>query len=281
MDDVRHQIEPILELVEQPRLADSRLAHDRHHPRHRACGNLVILTFEDAELCVSADHPCLDAFDPARRHPERSGLRGVNDVDAYRFRLALDVNRAQGSDVEDAADVPVGVVRDENTADRCRLLQAGREVDGVTHRRELAGRADRAEQHGAGGDSDAHPDAVARLVTESRNLPLQLESSANGALRVALARRVRAPQRHDRIADVLVDVSTMLTQHGVEPPPHLVDDLRDDLNVERLGERREAADVGEEHRRLTPPLTRAADRSQPLAQRRESDFDRIVTDRLA
>ena len=124
VDDVRHQIEPVLELVEQPRLADSRLADDRHHPRHRPCGDLVVLTLEDAELPVAAHHPGLDAFDAARRHPERSGLRRVDDVDAQRLRLALHVNRVQRGDVEDAADVPVGVVRDENTADRRRLLQA-------------------------------------------------------------------------------------------------------------------------------------------------------------
>ncbi len=89
------------------------------------------------QLGVPANHARLHALDAARVQPEGARLGLLDDIDLHRFRLALDGQRLQGLDVEDAAHVAIGVVADEDGADRRGRLQPAGQIDGVAHGGEL------------------------------------------------------------------------------------------------------------------------------------------------
>ena len=72
----------------------------------------------------------------------------------------------------------------------------------------------------------------------------------NGAARVVLVRDGRAEQRHDAVAEELVDgalVAVDLGQHQLESAAH---ERMHFLRVEPLGQRGEARHVHEQHRDL-------------------------------
>ena len=89
--------------------------------------------------------------------------------------------------------------------------------------------------------------------------PRDAERGVHRPPRVVLVGDGRAEQRHDAVAEELVDralVAVHLGQHELEGPAHQPVDL---LGVEALRQRREARDVHEEHRHLLAlALERAA-----------------------
>src|SRR5438045_835228 len=77
----------------------------------------------------------------------------------------------------------------------------------------------------AGVDADAHADVVAVAADRVADR----ERSADGALRVVLARHGRAEERHHRIADELLDRAAVALElaadalpEAVEQPPHVL-----------------------------------------------------------
>ena len=81
----------------------------------------------------------------------------------------------------------------------------------------------------------------------------QVQRGAHGPLGVALDRDRRAPDRHDRVADELLDHAAVAADHRagrVEVPRQQLAHL---LGIARLRQRREADQVGEQHR-AHPPL---------------------------
>ena len=106
---------------------------------------------------------------------------------------------------------------DQHTVGRRGVFEAARQVHGVADGGELTGRADPAEQDGAGVDPDPKME-LARLVgSKPVHRPLELERSPNGELGVVFARRVRSPDRHQGVTDVLVDSTAVVGDHVVEP----------------------------------------------------------------
>ena len=87
----------------------------------------------------------------------------------------------------------------------------------------------------------------ARLVAERGDGGDEVERRAYGALGVVLGRGRRAPDRHHRVADELLDRAAV----ELDQPSARVEVAREQLahllRVARLGERREADEVGEEH----------------------------------
>ena len=211
------QLDPVLELVQQPRLADAGVADHRHAPCLGCGHDPVELAPQHVELWPPADHPRLDTFDAARRHPEAPLLDAADEVHADGVRLALHEHRFERLDVEDAPDVAVRVVGDEHAAVRCQALDPAGDVHRVADRRELTAPGDHPEVGRPGVDPDAHGQLV-RITTPSDHL-LHEEPGAHGPLRIVLPRRRHAPHRHHGVADVLVDVPTEVGDHGVEAQP--------------------------------------------------------------
>ncbi len=95
----------------------------------------------------------------------------------------------------------------------------------------------------------AHPQAVdPGLLAERLHRCDEVERRANGPLGVVLRRHRRPPHRHHRVADELLDHAAVQPD---EPPARVEvagEELAHLLGVARLGEGREADQVGEEHR---------------------------------
>ena len=186
------------------------------------------------------------------------GRAPCTDVRRHRLLLALHRERPERLDLEEPADVAVGVVGDEDAADRRRVLEPARHVHGVADRGELTGRADGADERRAGVDADAHREAVVGRRAELGQRLLQAERGADGALGVVLAGDVGAPDGHQRVADVLVDAAAVLDDDRVEPRPQRVHEVHHELGVAGLRHRGEAADVGEQDRDLAAPALAGA-----------------------
>ena len=115
-----------------------------------------------------------------------------------------------------------------------------------------SGRAPRAIERLAGRDPDAHLELA--LLGERLS---DGERSANGSLGIVLVCDRRAEDRHDRVADELLDrpaEALELGAHarvvGLEQAPHV-------LGIHALGPRREADEVAEEARDDLALLARA------------------------
>ena len=242
--------------------------------RSGAAGSLAArkVSWSCCNSVVAADHGHLDALDAAGGGPEGAGLGALHQVDAQRLGLALDLERRQRLDIEQAAHVAVGVVGDQDAADGRRVLQPAGDIDGIAHGRELRRGADVADQHRAGVDADAHRQRHVVLPAESGQRGLQRQGGAAGLVRGhPRAPCVRAPEGHHGIADVFVDDAAARGDLAVERLPEGIHQLGDLLVVEGLAERGEAGDVGEEDGDLFALRFGLAclggERSQLLAQR--------------
>ena len=131
-------------------------------------------------------------------------------------------------------------------------LDAGRGVDEVAGDHALALRAD-VDRRLAGEHADARlepgrPD----LGAERLDRRDEVERGAHRALGVVLLRDRCAPHGHHRVADELLDGSAV----ALDQPAGALEVARQQvahvLGVARLGERREADEVGEEHRDVAP-----------------------------
>ena len=145
-------------------------------------------------------------------------------------------------------DVAGGAVRrlvDEDPVDRRRALEAGGGVDHVTGRHPfaLARPGSEGDERLAGRDGDANLEpAVVRHRLADR------ERGANRAFGIVLVGDRRPEEGHDGVADELLDGAAVALELGAQLLVVRPQDRVDVLGVERLGPRREADEVGEEHR---------------------------------
>ncbi len=162
-----------------------------------------------------------------------AGARPQRPVEAERLGLALDRDRLELLEVEDALCRAVRRLRAADAVDRRHSLQAGRGVDDVSGNEPLALRP-------AGADGDdrlARVDPDAHLERERRVLRVQLghrlqdaKAGPDGTLRVVLVGDGRTEDGHDRVADELL--------HG---PPVALDllaearEVRADAGADVLG----------------------------------------------
>ena len=79
---------------------------------------------------------------------------------------------------------------------------------------------------------------------------------------------------------MLVDVPVVVGDDPVEATPQAVHHLGEDLGVERLGHRREAAEIGEQDGDQ-PPALLPAGQFQLLAERGDRGVDDVVVDQPA
>ena len=147
----------------------------------------------------AADLPDVDAV-------ARTGLDGLVHGDGR--RLALRVDRLRLAKLDGSLGRPVGRLVDEDAVCGSRGLQAGGGVDDVSGRHPLALLGTGVEPHERLAGRDAHADVeLARIVglVQLRDRLADGEGCTDGALRVVLTRGRRAEDRHDGIADELLD----------------------------------------------------------------------------
>ena len=123
---------------------------------------------------------------------------------------------------------PVGGVAHVDGSRQGSRLDARSGVDQVTGDHPLSGRSDR---HRRLSGEDPCPRSQVRpadLLAESRHRLGEVERGANGAFGVVLLRHRRAPDRHDRVSDELLDGPSVAADQrpaGVEVPAEEVANL--------------------------------------------------------
>ncbi len=129
-------------------------------------------------------------------------------------------------------------------------------VHHVAHRRVVAARSERTDQHLARVDPDPHADRHVKLGSGGVQGLLHAQRGSHGPLCVVFVSHRRTEQGHDGVADDLVDAAA----EGLDVDHHLleagVDQVLHPLGIVGLRQRSEAHQVGEEHRD-DPPFVAA------------------------
>ena len=239
------------ELVEQPRLAAAGVADDAHQaaaPGLRLGQQLA----EPAQLAL-APHEA----------PERA-LGGVLEgrlprrhaddlVGGDRIALALDGERTGRQQPQLAPHQTRGGLGDQDLAGRGGLLQPGGDVGrvadgGVVHAQVVADGADhdeaRVESH-AHGQLGARPEAGVRAAILQRTA--DLEGGHGRAAGVVLVGQRRAEQRHEAVAEELVDGALVAMDLGQRQLEESIEQIVHRVGAEPLGQRGRADQVAEQH----------------------------------
>ena len=254
LEPSRAVVDLTLKLVEEPRLADARLAHNQHHLALSRLGAPEAI-LQDLKLAL-APHERREPPLGLDVEPGARDARGHHEPRRHRLALPLERERPQGPGLEVAADGALDRFGDDDLARGRRLQEPGGHVGGVPDRgvvhAEVA--ADAADHHQARVEALAHLELDAALLLELGAIAghgrADTEGRVHRSLRVILVGDGRAEQRHDPVAEELVHgalVPVHLGQHQLEGAGHEGVDL---LGIEARGDRGEAGDVHEEHRDL-------------------------------
>ena len=152
----------------------------------------------------------------------------------YRLGLAV-ANDVSGRSIRDLAD--------EHAVDRSSRLHARRRVDDVPCHERLAFRGTRLEADD--GFTRVHCDPYLHVCLPGRPLA-DGESRADGALRVVLMRDGRAEDRHHRVADELLDRSSVSLELRAQVSVIRREQAAHVLGIHLLGARGKANEVAEE-----------------------------------
>ena len=194
---------------------------------------------EQAQLVVAPDERRLE-----RVRPAASAALGDDAHRApRRDRRGLALEQLLAGFLEDDR-LRRGALRrlaDEHGAGRRDGLEPARGVHEVARDHALVRRADR--DRGLAGQ-DAGPGLDRRA--EGAHRVDELEAGPDGPLGVVLVRGGRAPDRHDRVADELLDRPAVALDDVAGELEVAAQELAGLLRVAALGERREADEVGEQ-----------------------------------
>jgi hypothetical protein len=239
------------ELQQETRLADARLAIDEDR---LALAGLDIgkAALEQGQLVRASDErgePALALGLQAAAHAART----LDAVRPDRERFALDADLTHGLEDEIGAHDLGDVLAHEDLAGLRKREQPRRQVRGIPDRGVVHAEvvADLADDHGARVEPHAHLELDASLgaqvVAVRGERPLEAEGRVDRAQRVVLMGDGRAEQRHEPVAEELIDgtlVAVNLAEHQLEGTVHESVDV---LGIEPFGQRGEAGDVDEEH----------------------------------
>src|SRR5438132_2006282 len=271
--DIREgRLEPLaLQLVEQARLADAGLAHDRDDLAAAAPGPLAALA-QKRQLPGAPDQrhePPLDRDLEARAPPALPG----DPPGADRVVDPLDAPHATILGDEVAAHEPMSGLTNQDSARRRFRLQPRRQIDRLALRRVVHAEvvADLPHDDGARVQPDAHREVDPALAAQRLGIlalrALDRDGRRHCPHRVILVGDRRSEERHDAIARELVDRALVAVNrlHEVDEAP--VHDTMEVLRVESGRQRREADTIDEQHRHLLAlALQRAAGGEDLLGQ---------------
>jgi hypothetical protein len=200
----------------------------------------VVQVLEEPQLVVAAHERRLEGVGPAPAAALGDDPQGPERRDGR--DLPLEQLLADGLEGDGRRGRALRRLPHQHGSRRRHGLQPRRGVHEVARDHALVGRAERdrrlaGEHAGAGRDSGA----------DGPNGIDELEGCAHGPLGVVLARDRRAPDRHHRVTDELLDRSAVPRDHVRRDREVPRQGLADVLAVALLGERGEADEVGEHH----------------------------------
>ena len=106
--------------------------------------------------------------------------------------------------------------------------------------------SDAARDDFAGRNADVHVERLGRRRVEVRHRPHNRVGGARRACRLVAMRHRSAEDRHDRIADVLVDAAAEALDDRVDDAEEALEQLMDVFGIELLRQLRIAAKIGEQ-----------------------------------
>ena len=240
------------QLLGEPGLPDAGLPQQQEQRPTGVADRVLDAVAQEAQLGLAPDEPRPVALrSVARRRDRRLGPPRRHELLA-----SLDVDRLERLVADRAARRRERGRADDHLAGLGGALQPVGRVHDVAHRRVVAAGPERAHQHLARVDPDPHADVDAQLGRGQRERLLHPQGGAHGALSVVLVRGGRTEQRHDGVADDLVDAAAEGVDLGHEPPEAVVDQVLHLLRIPRLGQRGVPDQVREEDRddpTLIPP----------------------------
>ena len=218
--------EPAPQLAHEARLADARVADDRHELGCAAGRDARVGGAELFELALAPDERTAQPADAARAHQgERPGEPAATDAAGLAFCL----DRGRFVELEGTAHRGGRTLADEGFAGRRRLLEARTHVDGVAGD-EPASLPRAADDDLPCVDADPQCELVAEELAKP---PVHRERGVQRTLRVILERRRRAEGRHHRVANELLnrpagrfDLSCHRVVEAVEDDPRPLRVLR-------------------------------------------------------
>ena len=250
----RMQIETVLQLVQQPALAQAGVGDQRRRLQAAAGRGALEGGQQPRQFGLAADECSLDVADAAAGHPECAWPCRQHEVGGKRLVLTLDLQRWLRLHLEDAAHLTPGVVADAQGADRRALLHARRNVHGeAADRAFLVDTAAEQHQPGVGADADVeagHP----VLSLYLRGMPLrrrqQCQAGAHRTFGIVFASPVGTEGREYAVAGVLKHAPAVLVDDGGKALQRAVHHVEQVFGVELPRQRRRAHHVQEQHRDL-------------------------------
>ena len=190
-------------LGNEPALADPRRAKDREELARPAGDSPLKGLLECVELALSADHLGIETW-PVPDRP-RDPLQPVGD---HGLRLALERDRLGWADLDSIADELVRLIPEHDLAWSRDLFKSRRDVDGIAG--DACGRARcLAVDNFARVQPHPHLDADAEIAQQALVQDAQRGSHlcrpAHRSQRVVLVHERHSENRHDRIANGLLD----------------------------------------------------------------------------
>ena len=235
-------VQVLLQLPRQAALPDAGLADDRHQPRlSLACGGMELI-LEQPKLLIPPHE--------RRLQRGRSPLTAATSDDcdgaphAHGRFLPLELLGPHLLERDRARGRPLGGLANEDGARLGRGLEPRRGVDHVPGNHALGFRTD---SHGRLAGQHPGPGAEALVATQGRDRRDELQRRANRALGIVLVRGRRAPHRHDRVADELLDHASMAVNCLARKVEIAGQQVPGVFGVALLGIRGEANQVDEQH----------------------------------
>ena len=240
-DHVLLGVDDLPHLMDEPALADTRDADDRHELRDPLVARPAERVAQHAKLDLTADEPgpgiVCDIGAEAR-----SGIDDLPDGD--RLRLALGLEIVGGTEVDDGPGRSVGGLVRQDAVDRRGRLQARRGVDDIArcHPRAVSRTRIQRDECLPGRDADTQLDPVLDGIVTDR------QRGTDGALGIVLSRDRRTEQRHHRIADEFLDGSAVTLELVAQAGVIGRQDRLDVFRIEPFGTCREPDEIAEHDR---------------------------------
>ncbi len=238
-DVLDEAVEVLEELPGEAALADAGRAHDADEAQAALARRGMEVVLQLAELLVTPDERRLERLRPT--DPAALGDHADRPPRRYRADLALEDLVGGGLEDDRAGRRTLRGLADQHGRWRRHALQPAGRVDQVAGDHALvrgAQRDRRFSRQDAGPDLDARRQAADRVD--------ELEARANRPFGVVFTGDRCAPERHDRIADELLDGAAVASDDLADGLEIARLELTDILRVTTLGEAREADQVSEE-----------------------------------
>jgi hypothetical protein len=235
------RIQPGFEFVNEAALSQACISLHNDYGDSTMGQALLQRGLYDLEFRFAPHHACADTFDAPPPHSKGARANALDKVGLQRFRLAFHAHRRLFLHIEDAAHQFIGVVRDEDVTPICRVDQTAGGIDGIAHRCEFALGADRAQEDLPTIHADFEMNGERSHTFPERFL--HPERGTNRTFGIVFPGSLRSPKRHNRVANMFVDIAAIFLDDAVGPDPEMVDEVRHILRVPVFGESGEAGDI--------------------------------------